>query len=131
MKICTLMCVFVITFAGCATKGINLSKNGSVEIERIASENIFIPWADAYQDSNDLMISGVVERRYQTAGDIKTYIEVQIVDASGQLLKQARTADIHVPPKVPHRALKWEHFDLTIPMIAPNETIIRLVVHRA
>ena len=49
--------------SGCAIQGTNTSKNGRVTINQIASEKVFIPLADAYPDGNDLLLTGVVERR--------------------------------------------------------------------
>jgi hypothetical protein len=120
-----------IAVSGCATRGINISKNGTVTIEREASKKVFIPWADVYQDGNNLTIAGVVEQRYHSADSFKAYIDVTIWDDNGQPLKEARTVDIYVPRKSSGKGINWTDFNLTVPMVVPKGVIIKLTVHGA
>ena len=124
--------IMVSTVFGCATRGINISKNGTVTIQRVASEKVFVPWADAYQDGNDLVINGAVQQQYCEAPNfLKVYINVTITNTRGQLLKQARTEDMDVSSNRPCRAINWTHFKLTVPMVVPKGVIIKLAVHGA
>ena len=120
-----------ICVSGCAIKGTNISKKGTVKIERIASERVRIPWADAYQDGNNLTITGVVEQRYQSTDSFKVYVEVAIRDANDQLLKEARTVDVYVPRKSSGKGINWTDFKLTIQMVVPKGVTIKLAVHGA
>ena len=123
--------IMVSTVFGCATRGVNISKKGTVTIERIASEKVFIPWADAYQDGNNLTITGAVEQKYESADSFKVYIDVAIRDANDQLLKEVRTVDIYVPRKLTGKGINWTHFGVTSPIVVSKGMKIRLVVHGA
>lgn len=88
-----LVCMVIVsTLSVCAINGTNISQNWTVTIERIDSKKLFIPWADTYEDGNNLTIRGVIEQRYHFATSLKAHVDVTIIDSNGQLLKEAKTA---------------------------------------
>ena len=118
--------VIVSTLSGCAINGTNISQNGTVTIERIDSETLFMPWADAYEEGNNLMIRGVIEQRYQSSNSLKAHVDVTIIDSNGQLLKETKTANVYVPRNLPGKGIKWVRFNLTVPMMVSKGTTIKL-----
>jgi hypothetical protein len=128
-NIYTLICmIIVIALSGCSINGTDISKDGTVTIERINSERISIPWADAYQNDNNLTISGILKQRYLSANSLKVYVDVAIRDNNGRLLKEARTADVYVPRKSPCKCNHLTRFGLTVPVVASKGMRICLMV---
>lgn len=113
---------------GCATQRVNLSENGRVVIERIPSEKVFIPWADAYQDGNDLLLTGVVERRRLSIGPLKSHIDVTIFSAEGTILQEGHTKAIYVPGRRIGKGINWERFRILFSGIPPEGAKIKMVV---
>jgi hypothetical protein len=125
IKVNISFCLATITifFTGCTMHGTNISKSGKVTIERISSEKVFIPWADVYQDGNNLLVTGVVERRYPSTGIFTTHIDIKVIDSTGQIVNERRTKDIYVPSGL------WTRFNLNFCIIPPENAIIKAICH--
>jgi hypothetical protein len=115
--------------SGCATHGTNLAKTGAVTIDRVAADRFFVPWVDAYQDVNELVLTGVVKQTCQSVSSLKTHVDITILDDKGQVLQQAITKEMHVPPKRPGKGIAWVRFELTLPVIVPEKAVIQVVCH--
>ena len=120
--------VAVTIISGCATQGTNISKNGKVTIDRTASEKVFIPWADAYQDGNDLLLTGVVKRKSFSAGPLKSHVDVTIFSAEGAILQEGYTKAIYVPGHRVGKGISWERFRIRLPAVLPQGAKIKMVV---
>lgn len=124
------ICVAVLAVAsGCATHGTSLAKTGTVTIDRVAADRVFVPWADAYQDANELVLTGVVKQSCQSVRSLKTHVDITILDDKGQVLHQAMTKNLYVPPKRPGKGIPWVRFELTLPIIVPEKAVIQAVCH--
>ena len=118
----------ITVISGCTTQRTNISKNGRVTINRIPSEKVFIPWADAYQDGNDLLLTGVVERRRLSTGLLKAHIDVTIFSAEGMILQEGHTKAIYVPGRRIGKGINWERFRIRFSGIPPEGAKIKMVV---
>jgi len=128
-KVYILFCtaIAIVGISGCAMQGTNISKNGIVTIERKASEKVSIPWADAYQDENDLIITGVVEQRCQSASVLKTHVNIEIVDEKGGTINQSETQDIYVPRWRSGKGIRWVRFKAVLPLVLQEGSKIELI----
>ncbi|MCJ7778861.1 MAG: hypothetical protein MUP16_11180 [Sedimentisphaerales bacterium] len=122
------LALVIFTIYGCATTRINLSKSDTVKLEKTASEKVFIPWADAYKDGNDLLVTGVVERRYLSTGLLKAHIDVTILSVEGTILQEGHTKAIYVPGRRVGKGINWERFRIRFPGIPPEGAKIKMVV---
>jgi len=128
MKIKIIFVLIVIIMLGCASKKIDLVKNGIVSVEKIYTKGIYISQVSIYQDNNDLIISGWVKR-----GNISSvgsgHINIIIIDPNGQIVKQLST--YYVPRMIHRKGKKRSFFKVRLPdtFLSPGSKI-RVVYHK-
>lgn len=126
MLVCIIAAMFF--FCGCAAKRVNLTENGMATINRSSSENVIIRWADAYQDGNDLLIEGVIERPLFSTGPLKVHIDATIFSADEIKLREGSTEVIYVPGHKIGKGVSWERFSIRIPEVQPQRLKIEVAV---
>jgi hypothetical protein len=117
------------TISGCATNRIDLADKGIVSVETVPSKRVNILWTDVYQDGEDILVYGVVQRLSHTSYPIKTHVDITILSPDGMVLQEARTPDIYVPRRIPGKGISWERFQVRFPDIPPQGSRVNMVVH--
>jgi hypothetical protein len=74
--------VLPVVISGCATNRIDLVEEGIVSVETVPSKKVKILWTDVYQDGEDFVVYGVVQRRSHTSYPIKTHVDISVTRQS-------------------------------------------------
>lgn len=114
---------------GCATNRIDLVDEGIVSVDTVPSKRVKVLWTDVYQDGEDFVVYGVVQRLSHTSYLIKTHVDITILSPDGTVLQEARTPDIYVPTRIPGKGINWERFQVRLPDIPPQGSKVGMVVH--
>ena len=121
--------VIISGISGCAVRGINISENKEIPIESTSSSGVLIPWANAQQDGENLVITGVVEQRCACTGSQKTRILVEVTNAKGEIIKQTETREINIPRRRSGISPKRSRFTVLLPVTLREGTKIKLTAH--
>jgi hypothetical protein len=114
---------------GCATNRIDLVEQGIVSVETVPSKRVRILWTDIYQDGDDTVVYGVVQRRSHTSYPIRTHVDITMLSSDGKVLQEARTGDIYVARRIPDKGINWTRFRLRLPGIPVEGSKVKMVVH--
>jgi hypothetical protein len=114
--------------SGCGGSRVSLVDQGIVSVETKASKNVGILWTDVYQDGEDIIVYGVVQRSSHTSYPIKTHVDVTILSPDGEVLQEVRTPDILVPRRIPGKGINWKRFEVRFPDI-PHNSRVQAVAH--
>jgi hypothetical protein len=129
MKSKLLFTAFVVTLSavsimsGCSGSRVSLVDQGIVSVEAKPSKNVGILWTDVYQDGEDIIVYGVVQRRSHTSYPLKTHVDVAILSPDGEVLQEARTPDVYVPRRIPGKGINWNRFEVRFPDILHNSRV--------
>ena len=107
---------------------VNLVENGTVTIEYMPSENIYISNAVAYQDGNEILITGVVKRHANSSSTVDGHVHVFVLDPSGIILTQGATH--YIPRIVRRKGSRESRFTIRFPIVSPKGTTIRVDYHK-
>lgn len=132
INIAVLTLVLLVVFSsGCtAVNRRDLIKNGTLTIDRQKTGKAYIASSSAYEENDELVITGILRRRDQVGGPIKTHIDVAIVSAAGTVTDEVRSSDIEVSRRITGRSyLSSERFTIRISDVPPRGSVIRLVSH--
>jgi hypothetical protein len=114
---------------GCATNRIDLVEQGIVSVETVPSKRVRILWTDIYQDGDDTVVYGVVQRRSHTSYPIRTHVDITMLSSDGKVLQEARTGDIYVARRIPNKGINWTRFRVRFPGIPVEGSKVKMVVH--
>lgn len=114
---------------GCATNRIDLVDKGLVSVETVPSKRVNILWTDVYQDGNDMVVYGVVQRRSYTSYPLKTHVDIAVLSPEGTVLQETRTQDIYVPRRIPGKGINWKRFEVRFPSIPAEGSKVSIVTH--
>lgn len=109
---------------GCATKSVDLSETGAVNVEKVPSKLVQIPWVVVTQEKNGLVVSGVVRRRPLNRGVIAGHVDVTLLDESGQVLTKLSTP--YTPSWIPQKGSRSSSFRATIDQPVQPGLVIRV-----
>ncbi len=121
--------VLPVVISGCGGNLVSLQDKNFVQVETMPSERVKILWTDVYQDGEDILVYGVVQRLSHTSYPIKTHVDITILSPDGTVLQEARTPDIYVPRRIPGKGINWERFQVRLPDIPPQGSRVNMVVH--
>ncbi len=128
--LCWIIILTVSTFAaGCATGGpktINILESGIAEKKTIVrgDEYITIKSVGIFQEDNNLIISGKVERLKSRPKSYDSHIDYAVLAADGTVLKYGSTRFQRFSSK------RWiTPFSASLPIRAEKGTLVRLAYH--
>jgi len=119
-----------ITGLACASRHVNLLKDGTFKFESISSKGYYVSYVDVYQDEDMLVIHGYVKRRSRFGGG-SGHVDIAIISPDDEVLEQVR-----IFPK-PQNILSGKMhtrkstFEARLPTIPPAGSIFRVTYHRA
>ena len=120
----------VLFIEGCATNREDLVDKGVVSVETEPSEKVKILWADVYQDGEEIVVYGVIQRRIHTSYPLMTHVDVTLYSSEGETLYETRTQDMYVPGRIPGKGIDWRRFKIRLPEMPPQNSRIDMIVHR-
>ena len=130
VTVVTLLLLVVISLSCTAANRTDLVKCGVLTIEQQRTGKAYIAWSSAYKEKGDLVITGVLRRRDPVGRPIKTHVDVTIVSPDGTVLDEARSSDIYVSRRITGRGyLSFERFEIRIPSVPAQGSLVRLVSH--
>lgn len=136
VKILKFFCVLIILFVSmaglaCASKRINLIKNGTRKLEIIPSRGIHISKVYVIQEGDRLLIKGTVKRRssYNVGSG---HIDISIISPEGEVLEKASTNFIPriIPSRPGRRKSLGSRFEVRLPTIPPAGSKVHVAYHR-
>ncbi len=65
--------ILIACVPGCTTNRINLADTGELSVQTVPSKRVEILWADVYQEGDNLVVSGVVQRFRRNGTPLKTH----------------------------------------------------------
>ncbi len=114
--------ILAIVISGCSNR-ISLVEQGVASVETKPSKNVEILWIDVLRDGEEIMVCGVVRRRYHTLYPLKTHVDAAILTPDGKVLREAHTPDIYVPMFVPCKGINWKRFEVRFPDMPGNFSV--------
>lgn len=121
--------VLAMTVSGCAANRVDLVDSGVVTIEKQASGKVYIAWANAYEDEDGFVVTGVL-RRHDTVGQpIRTTVDVEVVSPAGAVIDKGRSSDVYVSRRVIGRGGCFKRFKVHFQTIPPANSMVRVTVH--
>lgn len=122
--------ILVSFISGCATNRVSLVDENVVSVKKQCNETVEILWTDVYQDGEDTVAYGVLQRMSHTSYPIKTHLDVAIFSPDGTMLQKTRTPDIYVARRVIGKGINWTRFEVRFPGILTMGSKVNMVVHR-
>ncbi len=123
--------ILTIVSSGCAANRTNLVSKGIVSVETSPSKKVKILWTRVYQDGEDFVVYGVVQRRNHTSYPIRTHVDITILAGDGTVMQETRTPDIYVSRRRPGKGISWKRFRVRLPGTPPEGSRVNMVVHGA
>lgn len=118
------LCGIALLFAsGCAATRTNLVENGAVSLELAPGERIFVDRAYAFEQNNELIVSGRVKRRRSEGiggGDVK----IVVISPTGAVL--SATVAPYYPRIIPREGARESTFIARIPVVPPRGSTIHV-----
>jgi hypothetical protein len=115
--------------AGCSLPGRNISQQGFVNVRRAPSEKITIPWADVYQEGQNLVVCGVVRQTSASTLPYMLHIDVAVLAADGKPLIQRASSDLYVPRHAVGKGPGFERFEVHLPFTPAPGATVELTCH--
>jgi hypothetical protein len=113
--------------SACAANRINLVERGTVTLERVNARNISVSRAYAFQDGDQLEISGNVKRLSSSISN-GGHVDIAIVSPEGETLEQVSTC--YIPRIIRRRGSREAFFSLRLPIIPPEGSMVRVAYHK-
>ncbi len=117
-------CGVALLFAsGCVATRIDLVENGAVSLELAPGEKIFVDRAYAFEQNDELIVSGWVKRRYSEGiggGNVK----VVVISPAGAVIGE--TVAPYYPRIIPRVGDRESLFIARIPEVPPRGSTIRV-----
>ncbi len=123
--------ILTIVTSGCAANRIDLVDKGIVSVETAPSKKVKILWTRVYQDGEDFVVYGVLQRRSHTSYPIRTHVDVTILAGDGTIRHEARTPDIYVSRRRPGKGINWTRFRMRLPGTLAEGSRVNMAVHSA
>ncbi|MBW1852732.1 MAG: hypothetical protein JRJ15_15185 [Deltaproteobacteria bacterium] len=113
----------------CASKRVNLLKDGTIKLERVPSRGYYISSVYVNQNGDELVITGRVKRRSR-AGSGSGHVDIAVVSADGDVLEQIST--LYKPRIILTRKMhtRESYFEARLPTIPPMGSKVRVAYHR-
>ncbi|MHC4624649.1 MAG: hypothetical protein ACYS4W_12190 [Planctomycetota bacterium] len=115
--------------SGCATNRIDLVDEGLVTVETVPSKGVRILWADVYQDGEDMVVCGVVQRRSDTSYPIRAHVDITVLSPEGTVLQETRTCNIYVARRLAGKGMNWTCFRARLPGTPAEGSRVHMAVH--
>lgn len=120
--------MLAVTISGCAASRVDLVDSGVVTIEKQASGKVYVAWANAYEDEDGFVVTGVL-RRHDTVGQpIRMIVDVEVISQAGAVIDKGRSPDVYVSRRVIGRGGCFKRFRVNFPTIPPADSTISLAV---
>jgi len=129
LRVSVIGCLIVGVIAGCTANRVSLVDESLVSVKNQGSEKAEILWTDVYQDGEDTLVYGALQRRSHTSYPMKTHVDVAVVSPDGAMLQEARTPDVYVTRRVPGKGIDWTRFKVRIPGTLTQGFKVNVVVH--
>ena len=123
--------IMTIAVSGCNTNRTDLVDKGIVSVETSPSKKVKILWTRVYQDGEDFVVYGVVQRRNHTSYPIRTHVDITILAGDGTIRHDTRTRDIYVSRRRPGKGINWTRFRVRLPGTPAEGSRVNMVVHSA
>jgi len=122
--------IIVITASGCAGSRVNLVEKGGVSIERMTSKvrGLYFHNVHAYKESDGLVVSGNVKRRYTSVPGGSGHVDVAIINPEGEAVKHVGTN--YSPRVVSKRSHPGARFEVRLPVIPQEGDTVRVAIHK-
>jgi hypothetical protein len=127
IAIAAALSILAIMISGCNSRN-SLVEQGIASIETKPSKNVEILWMDVFRDGEEIIVCGVVRRRYHTLYPLKTHVDAAILTTDGKVLREAHTPDIYVPRFVPGKGINFKRFEVRFPDM-PGNFSVQAAVH--
>lgn len=118
------LCGVALLFAsGCAATRTNLVENGAVSLELASGERIIVDRAYAFEQNNELIVSGRVKRRHSEGlggGDV----EIVVISPAGAVI--GGTIVPYYPRIIPREGARESTFIARIPEVPPRGSTIQV-----
>ena len=123
----SVMVALTVITAGCVANREDLVESGHVTLQKYRTGKVYIAWCDAYEDGNELLITGVL-RRHDTVGlPIKAQVNVTVISPDGKVINEGRSSGIYVPRRMVGRYQSFKRFNVRFSDVPPRRSSIRVV----
>ena len=110
-----------------ASTRIDLIKNDTLEIERLPSRGYRILRIFAYNDNNELVVTGRVKRLHSTYFGTG-HVDIAIISPGGEILNQVSTS--YTPRYLRRKPSRGSRFEVRFPDVPQVGSTVRIVHHR-
>jgi len=125
----SVMVTLTVITAGCVANREDLVKSGHVTLQKHRTGKVYIAWCDAYEDGNELLMTGVL-RRHDTVGlPIKAQVDVAVISPDGKVIEEGRSSGIYVPIRIRMvgRCQSFKGFNVRFSDVPPRGSSIRVI----
>jgi len=123
----SVMVTLTVITAGCVANREDLVKSGHVTLQKHRTGKVYIAWCNAYEDGNELLMTGVL-RRHDTVGlPIKAQVDVAVISPDGKVIDEGRSSGIYVPRRMVGRCQSFKRFNVRFSDVPPQGSSIRVV----
>ncbi|UCD50896.1 MAG: hypothetical protein JSW27_25650 [Phycisphaerales bacterium] len=123
--ICLLALVWLA--AGCGASQTHLAETGVIHLEQAQIGKVYVAWSEAYEDGDGFVITGVVRRNDTVGAPIKVKVQAAITSPEGELVGEAQSEDICVPRWIATKVQGFERFEIRLPSVPPEGSVVRVV----
>ena len=121
--------VLAVIISGCAANRVDLVDTGAVTIEKQASAKVYVAWANAYEDGDGFVVTGVLKRRDTLGQPIKAHVDVTVLSPDDAVISTATSPNVYVSRHIAGRGGCLCRFKVHLPTIPPANSKVRIAVN--
>jgi hypothetical protein len=129
IRVSVICCLFIGFISGCGTNRVSLVDKNLVSVEKQGNKTVKILWTDVYNDGEDTVVYGAIQRRNHTCYPIKIHVDIAVVSPDGTILQESRTPDIYVARHTPGKGIDWTRFSVRLRCMPAQGSKVNMVVH--
>jgi len=118
----------LVAASGCAINRANLAEDRTVSIERVPSAGIYFHGVYVHQEGDELVVSGEIKHRTPSVVVDGGHIDIAVTTPEGKVIEEIST--VYVPGVLSRRSHRGSHFNVRLPLVPPNGSIVRVARHK-
>ena len=115
--------------SGCALGRRDLAREAEVRLVVLHSDQVEIFWTSAYLHGTHVDVAGHVRGAPLAAFPAHGHVDVCALSPDGEVVAEAHTSDIYVPPYRRRRSASGRRFHAHLPIALPAGSVVRLAFH--
>ena len=115
--------------SGCSGTGRDLTAAGLVSIQTVPAKTVRVAWAEVWQEGGQTVVRGRLVRRGISSCPLIGHVDVEFLNANGQLLEKAHSPEVYVRRTSPGTGPRLSPFELRLAFVPPENSKVVIAYH--